>query len=74
KGRDLFDIWFLIDKTEIRKDLVDQKTSEPVEISFPAEKDYRRDLSDLLPQVPPYSKVRETVEEAMKKEGLQFKS
>ncbi|MFB6100487.1 MAG: nucleotidyl transferase AbiEii/AbiGii toxin family protein [Candidatus Nanohalobium sp.] len=74
KGRDLFDIWFLIDNTGIEKDLVDRKTSGQIEISFPDEEDYRRDLSDLLPQSPPYSKVRKTVENALREEGFKIKS
>ena len=74
KGRDLFDVWFLIDEMEIRKNLVNQKMSEPVEVNFPAEREYRRDLSDLLPQVPPYSKVRKTVEKALKEESFEVKS
>jgi predicted nucleotidyltransferase component of viral defense system len=74
KGRDLFDVWFLIDETEIHKNLVDQKVSEPVEINFPPEREYLRDLSDLLSQAPPYSKVRETVEQALKEENFEIKS
>jgi predicted nucleotidyltransferase component of viral defense system len=74
KGRDLFDVWFLIDETEIPKNLVEQKMSEPVRINFPPEREYLRDLSDLLSQAPPYSKVRETVEQALKEENFEIKS
>ncbi|MFB6209169.1 MAG: nucleotidyl transferase AbiEii/AbiGii toxin family protein [Candidatus Nanohaloarchaea archaeon] len=70
KGRDLFDIWFLIDKTGINEDLIDQKTSGSISVSFPSEEDYRRDLSDLLPNVPPYEKVSKSVKQNLEKEGL----
>ncbi|MFB6245861.1 MAG: nucleotidyl transferase AbiEii/AbiGii toxin family protein [Candidatus Nanohaloarchaea archaeon] len=53
RGRDLFDIWFLIDQTEVRKDILDQKLFGGIELEFPNEEEYNRDLRDLVALPPP---------------------
>jgi predicted nucleotidyltransferase component of viral defense system len=71
KGRDLFDIWFLINETEIDLELLRKKGYETERIQLPSREDYNRDLKDLLPQTPPYQKVRKAVEKEMNKKGLE---
>lgn len=70
KGRDLFDTWFLLDRTEINKELLGKKASPEKEVTFPGQKEYERDLSDLLSQVPPYEKVRKTVEQKLERKQI----
>lgn len=71
KGRDLFDIWFLINETEIDVELLRNKGYETEKIQLPSKKAYNRDLKDLLPHKPPYRKVRRAVEKEMNKKGLE---
>lgn len=67
-GRDLFDIWFVLDIAEIKRSLVQQKLGR--DIRFPTEQEYQRDLSDLTHNPPSYGPVRRQVEEKLEEAGL----
>lgn len=61
KGRDLYDVWFLLKKGGgVDKDLI-KKKQEVGEITFPGEEEYKRDLKRLTNRIIPYSQVVEEI-------------
>lgn len=68
KPRDLFDLWVMVNAgVEIKKELVEKKLSgRKLKINFPAEKEYERDLRNMLPAVPPYEQVVKEMKENKK--------
>lgn len=75
RGKDLFDVWFLPDRVELEEKLLKQKIkgeNKENKVKLAKEVEYNRDLSDLLNNVPPYQKVKTTVEEELKKKGLEI--
>ena len=75
KGRDLFDIWYLLDQTEIEKKLVQNEIKgETTTIRLPNKEEYERDLKDLTHNHPPYQSIRKQVEKEMKSKGLQIET
>ena len=72
KGRDLFDVWHLMNK-EIKfdKKLLTKKSKiEKIEINFNnliSKKEYERDMFRLTSRVLPYEQVKKDVEEYLKK-------
>ena len=68
KGRDLYDIWFLLEKgINLNKKLFKQKTNTPFIIeSIPTEKTYLRDITKLTNQVIPYDQIKKMVKQTLK--------
>jgi len=59
KGRDLYDVWFMLKKgVEIDRGLFDKKSTSRVRFeSFPSEEDYEKDMKRLTNRVIPYSQI-----------------
>jgi len=73
QGKDLFDVWFLLHETELSISLLEQKVElkRGTMINMPSEADYMRDVSDLLPDLPPYPELRSEVEDKLEDKGLE---
>ena len=66
KGRDLYDVWFLLKKgVKLKPKLVDRKLLSR-KLKFPSEKEYNRDLEKLTSKVIPYKQVIEEVKKRIK--------
>jgi hypothetical protein len=67
KGRDLYDIWFLLEKgTNLNKKLFKQKTNTPFTIdAIPTQKTYQRDITKLTNQIIPYDQLTKTVKQKL---------
>lgn len=68
KGRDLFDVWFLLEKNvEINKKLFYKKTTSKFKLEkIPTRQDYERDIEKLSERIIPYDQITKTLEEIFK--------
>ncbi|MEA2054367.1 MAG: nucleotidyl transferase AbiEii/AbiGii toxin family protein [Candidatus Thermoplasmatota archaeon] len=68
KGRDLYDVWFLLKKgVKLDRELFRRKASSKAKWSnLPSESEYKRDLEKLTGRVIPFSQVIKEVEEGLK--------
>lgn len=68
KGRDLYDVWFMIKKgVKVNKELFNEKTRLKIEWDLlPSEKEYERDLKKLTSRVIPFKQVIREIKEALK--------
>ena len=73
KARDLFDVWCILNKTKINKNLLEKKLAKIKErkISFCSKREYERDLSNLLPRLLPYEQIVNDVKSSLSKIFLQ---
>ena len=63
KGRDLYDVWFLLNKgVTINKTLLSKKTkAKTFSLIFPSQREYMRDIEKLTLRVIPYVQVKKEV-------------
>ncbi|MGF3555315.1 MAG: nucleotidyl transferase AbiEii/AbiGii toxin family protein, partial [Thermoplasmatota archaeon] len=68
KGRDLYDVWFLLEKQiPINKELFFKKTRERFNIEkIPKEKEYTQDVEKLTNRIIPYNQIIKTIEKKLK--------
>jgi len=68
KGRDLYDVWFLLKKgVEIDKKLIGRKTGSKLKkLSLPSKKEYLADMGKLATRTIPYRQVLKDVEKDLK--------
>ncbi len=67
KGRDLYDVWFLLKKgVELNAKLVNQKAIEK-KLKFPSKKEYERDMKKLTRKTIPYDQAISEVKKRLKK-------
>ncbi|MBI5871693.1 nucleotidyl transferase AbiEii/AbiGii toxin family protein [archaeon] len=73
KGRDMYDLWFLINKGVcFDQDLLHKKAKRQhlkIKLHFPDKTAYERDLSRLTTRVIPYGQVRKAIEKVFRKIG-----
>lgn len=68
KGRDLYDVWFLLKKgVTVDRELLRKKSSSPIQWNnLPSEHEYRRDMERLTSRTIPYQQVATDVREALR--------
>jgi Domain of unknown function (DUF1814). len=69
KGRDLYDLWFMLKKGVIvNRELFDKKnSSQQIDWSrFPSEREYNRDLEKLTGRMIPFKQVMSDIKEKLK--------
>jgi uncharacterized protein len=68
KGRDLYDVWFLLEKkVPINNELFYQKTSKKFSMkTIPNEQEYNRDIEKLANRVISYNQIIKTIEKKLK--------
>ncbi|MFW5946752.1 MAG: hypothetical protein ACOCTN_07795, partial [Candidatus Natronoplasma sp.] len=82
KGRDLYDVWYLLmSDMIISSELFEKKLKKLLEEydlqdefswdSYPSEKEYNEDMERLIPQLVPYSQVKTEVKDYI--QGLKEK-
>jgi|SRR3989344_3753808 len=66
KGRDLYDIWFIINSgIALNQKLLQKKTDKKVNWKIPSKQEYERDMSRLTSKVIPYTQVKKEVEKIL---------
>jgi len=67
KGRDLFDVWFLLEKNvEINKNLFYKKTTSKFKLEkIPTKQEYERDIEKLSDRVIPYNQIIQTMKKRL---------
>jgi len=68
KGRDLYDVWFLLKKgVTVDKELLRKKSWSPIQWdNLPSETEYRRDMERLTSRTIPYAQVAADVRKALR--------
>ena len=72
KGRDLYDVWFLLNKGVIIDTslLYKKKRAKAISVVFPTQQEYKRDIEKLTRRVIPYTQVKKEVLQGLKNMGL----
>lgn len=68
KGRDLYDVWFLLKKgVKVDRKLLRKKSPSPIQwSSLPSKKEYQRDMERLTSRTIPYDQVATNVREELR--------
>ena len=72
KGRDLYDVWFLL-KKGVKVDttlLYKKKKTKTLSLTLPTQREYTQDIEKLTRRVIPYEQVKKEVLQALKNIGL----